>query len=79
VANVWLPFASDPLSGMFRAVEPFCSASLKPTKPLTLPVKVTEVGPHLEHPGVEPLQLANDAARRHRARALRKVILFLSL
>jgi hypothetical protein len=61
---------------MLRGVVPFCSASLKPTKPLTLPVKLTDVGAHLEQPVAEPLQPANDAAMRHRARALRKVIFF---
>jgi hypothetical protein len=61
---------------MLKGVVPFCSASLKPTKPPTLPSNMT-VDEHLEQPGVAPLQLANDAAMRHKTRAARKVM-FLS-
>jgi hypothetical protein len=64
---------------MLKAVEPFCSASLKPTKPLTVPCKLTGLGlgAHVVQSDDELLQLASDAAMRHKARARRKVI-FLS-
>src|ERR1700722_2422117 len=79
--NVWLPFASGPLSGMLNAVEPFCSASLKPTKPLTVPVKLTGLGlgAHVVQSDEELLQPTNDAAMRHEARARGKVIFSLPL
>jgi hypothetical protein len=64
---------------MLKAVEPFCSDSLKPTKPLTVPSKLTCLGAHVVHSEDELLQLANDAAMRVNARAGRKVIFSLPL
>jgi hypothetical protein len=65
---------------MLKAVEPFCSVNLKPTKPLTLPCRLTGfgLGPHVVQSDEELLQPATDAAMRHMARARWKVI-FLSL
>jgi hypothetical protein len=64
---------------MLKAVEPFCSVSLKPTKPLTLPCKLTIAGVHMRQAFIEELQLAKAAAMRQKATARRKVIISLPL